>query len=461
MLTADLSRSRTTDEEVTPLFINSNDERYRQTARELIQLFEAHLEESKGDLEDAIDELTVADTDYKIVQGLAKLLEDECEFEVVSPVEPREIRRRLFERANERYPIVRQPTLGKDTQKLEVYSGVADALGISLEECYRGMYADLEGNKRLVRIGTRTAEQYADTGAGDERTSASTSTTALTGSSSEEYEHTDLTVDWLLIRYNLALAQAVLYDATEMCIRVWDHFGTVFSYVKLFGLMHRIYPIDADGKRVGSTDQAVGYEAVLDGPASLFSQSQKYGIRMANFLPALPLCDRWEMAAEILIDETLGETRQFTLDHTDGLDSHYSAGKRFDSDVERTLAQKWERATTEWELVREDDVFDLGAEVMIPDFAIEHPDGRRAILEVVGFWTPEYLESKLEKIRQVDADNFILAVSERLDCSSEEFGSAADRVLWFKTGIHVYDLVELAETYASQAEPTAMTETDT
>jgi len=138
---------------------------------------------------------------------------------------------------------------------------------------------------------------------------------------------------------------------------------------------------------------------------------------MANFLPAVPLCDRWEMAAEILVDETTGATRQFELDHTEGLESHYSAGNRFDSDVERTLAAKWE-------LVREDDVFDLGAEVMIPDFAIEHPDGRRAILEIVGFWTPEYLDAKLAKLRQVDAENFVLAVSEQLDCASDEFGSA-------------------------------------
>jgi predicted nuclease of restriction endonuclease-like RecB superfamily len=443
MLTADLTRSRTTDERITPLFIDPDEERYRQTARELIQLFENHLGEPKGDLEDAIDELTVADTDYKIVQGLAKLLKDECEFEVVASVEPREIRRRLFEKANERYPIVRQPTLGEDTQKLEVYSAIADDLGLSLEECYRGMYADLEDNKRLVQIGTRSAEQYASDG------NESTSTTTLTGSSDAEYEHTDLTVDWLLTRYNLALAQAVLYDATEMRIRVWDNFGTVFSYVKLFGLMHRVYPIDGDGDRVPSTDEAAGYEAVLDGPASLFSKSQKYGIRMANFFPALPLCDRWEMTAEILVEETTSETCQFMLDYTEGLDSHYSAGERFDSDVERTLANKWERANTEWELVREDDVFDLGAEVMIPDFAIEHPDGQRVILEIVGFWTPEYLDAKLEKIRQVDADNFVLAVSERLDCASDEFGSSADRILWFKTGIHVYDVVELAEQYAT------------
>jgi len=447
VLTANLARSRTTDEEIRPLFIDPADERYRETARELIQLFEAHLDESKGDLEDAIDELTVADTDYKIVQGLAKLLKDECEFEVVASVDPREIRQRLFEKANARGPIVRQPTLGEDTQSLDVYSWIANELGISLEECYRGMYADLEDNKRLVQIGTRTADTY--TTDGDASTST---TTALTGSSDEEYEHTDLTVDWLLTRYNLALAQAVCYDATEMRIRVWDHFGVVFSYVKLFGLMHRIYPIDADGNRVESTDQAAGYEAVLDGPASLFSKSQKYGIRMANFLPALPLCTRWEMTAEILVDESTDETRQLTLDHTEGLDSHYSAGGRFDSDVERTLAQKWERSNTEWELVREDDVFDLGAEVMIPDFAIEHPDGRRAILEIVGFWTPEYLEAKLAKIQQVEADNFVLAVSERLDCASEEFGSTADRILWFKTGIHVYDMVELAEQIASPSE---------
>jgi predicted nuclease of restriction endonuclease-like RecB superfamily len=444
VLTADLARSRIRDGEVRPLFIDISDERYRETAATLIALFEDHLGEPKGELDDAIDELTVADTDYKIVQGLAKLLRDECEFEQQAAADPREIRQRLFERANDHYPIVRQPTLGEDTQKLEVYSAVADELGISLEECYRGMYADLEDNKRLVRFGDQSITEDSE--------ASETTTTKLTGNSKQAYDQRDQTVDWLLARYNLALAQAVLYDASKMHVRVWDHFGTVFSYMKLFGLMHRIYPIDEDGSRVASTDVAAGYEAQLDGPVSLFRQSQKYGIRMANFLPALPLCDRWDMRAEIIDEKSGSDTNQFTLDHTDGLVSHYSTGQRFDSDVERTLARKWERATTEWELQREDDVFDLGSEVMIPDFAIEHPDGRRAIMEIVGFWTPEYLASKLAKIRQVEADNFVLAVSERLDCSDEDFGDAADRVLWFKTGLHVYDVVELAEEYASPVE---------
>jgi predicted nuclease of restriction endonuclease-like RecB superfamily len=444
VLTADLARSRTTVDEVIPLFIDPTDPRYRDTASELIDLFEAHIGEPKGDLDEAIDELTVADTDYKIIQGLAKLLRDECDFETVAAAEPREIRQRLFEQANASYPVVRQPTLSIDTRKLDVYSAVADDLGISLAECHEGMYADLASNERLVRYGDAVAD------ASTEKSTETSTTTQLTDHSDEAYKQETITVEWLLNRYNLALAQAVLYNATELRIRVWDHFGTVFSYVKLFGLMHRIYPIDENGERVASTDLAAGYEAILDGPASLFRQSRKYGIRMANFLPALPHCGRWALDAEILTDEAGNETRRFTLDHTEGLESHYSAGSHFDSDLERTLAEKWNRANTEWKLIREDDVFDLGAEVMIPDFAIEHPSGRRAILEIVGFWTPEYLDEKLAKIRQAKADNLLLAVSERLDCASEDFGTAADRVLWFKTGIHVYDVVDLAGIYATQ-----------
>jgi len=449
MLTADLARSRTHQDTITPLFIDTGDQQYRETATKLIQIFDEHLGEPKGDLEDTIDQLTIADTDYKIVQGLAKLLKDECEFETVAPVEPREIRQALFEKANDSYPIVRQPTLGEDTQKLEVYSAVADRLSITLEQCHQGMYADLEEHKQLVRFGHRVSDEY-------EEGAESTTTTRLTGDSKESYAADSITVDWLLTRYNLALAQAVLYDATEMRVRVWDSLATVFSYVKLFGLMHRIYPIDSNGNRVASTNVADGYEAILDGAASLFSKSRKYGIRMANFLPALPLCDRWEMEADILAEESGSADRvcSFEIEHTEGLASHYSAQGDFDSDVERTLAQKWERANTDWELVREDDVLDLGAEVMLPDFAIEHPDGRRVVFEIVGFWTPEYLDEKLRKIRDADRDNLIVAVSERLDCSSEDFAGMDDRVLWFKSGIHVYDVVELAEEYATEVSPT-------
>ncbi len=90
---------------------------------------------------------------------------------------------------------------------------------------------------------------------------------------------------------------------------------------------------------------------------------------------------------------------------------------------------------------------------MLPDFAIDHPDGRRVLFEIAGFCTPEYLEEKLAKIRDAGRDNFIVAVSERLDCSAGDFEGIDDRLLWFKSGIHVYDVVELAEEYAIKISP--------
>ena len=46
-------------------------------------------------------------------------------------------------------------------------------------------------------------------------------------------------------------------------------------------------------------------------------------------------------------------------------------------------------------------------------------------------------------------------MSEELDCTSEDIDLGAERLLWFKTGIHVYDVVDLAKEYAVQALPPA------
>jgi len=135
-----------------------------------------------------------------------------------------------------------------------------------------GMYADHRPASDLSQSGRGPAEQYASDG------DSSAATTTLTSSSAGEYEHTDLTVDWPRPGTNLALAQAVLTTRRRCGFASGTTLGRC-SATWLFGLMHRIYPIDADGERVGSTDQAAGYEAVLDGrPSIAVLPSQKYGI---------------------------------------------------------------------------------------------------------------------------------------------------------------------------------------
>lgn len=50
-------------------------------------------------------------------------------------------------------------------------------------------------------------------------------------------------------------------------------------------------------------------------------------------------------------------------------------------------------------------------------------------------------------------ENLVLAVSENLDCTSEDIDLEAERLLWFKTSIHVYDVIDLAEKHAVQTSP--------
>jgi predicted nuclease of restriction endonuclease-like RecB superfamily len=64
-----------------------------------------------------------------------------------------------------------------------------------------------------------------------------------------------------------------------------------------------------------------------------------------------------------------------------------------------------------WELAREDELVIVGDAAMIPDFSFAHQvDGRRALLEIVGFWHPGYQRRKLAKMRQAGRRDLILLV---------------------------------------------------
>jgi predicted nuclease of restriction endonuclease-like RecB superfamily len=71
---------------------------------------------------------------------------------------------------------------------------------------------------------------------------------------------------------------------------------------------------------------------------------------------------------------------------------------------------------------------------MIPDFRLVHPDGRTFLLEIVGYWRPEYLKKKFAQVRQAGRDDLILAISERLNLEKAgvNFNDTPARLVWFK-----------------------------
>ncbi len=75
----------------------------------------------------------------------------------------------------------------------------------------------------------------------------------------------------------------------------------------------------------------------------------------------------------------------------------------------------------------------LGDTVMIPDFLlVDKDDERRRILtELVGFWHPNYLRRKVEKVRAARCEHLLLLVYKGLNLSAETFQDTGSEAIFF------------------------------
>ena len=392
MLTTDLVRTSVRDGEVHPQYVDPDSEEALERARRLIEIFAGMADEPKGEIDREVDRVTGYGTDFKIWRGLAKLLYDRSEFETVAPADPVEIRRAVFEAAAD------APGAKTPEWRESVLEEAAGELETSADRLDETLYADLEERQRLT-------------------------------------EFDPLEADELLHRYNLALAQAVLYKATALEVELRDldpnMLRYLFQVLKFNRLMHRCRRTDT------------GYILEIDGPASLFSRNRKYGTRLARFLPALVLADQWSLVADLDWED---EPRELRVDHTDGLVSHYTARAQWKADEEAYFEEQFADWETDWELSREGAILELGDnEVLVPDYRLEHPDGRYAHLEIVGFWRLSYLERRIELIGDAEELPLVLAVSERLKTGRRELEASPAGVFFFKSVILVDNVLEAAE----------------
>ena len=399
MLSSELLRYQIQDAQILVTYVDPQSEEYLQIAGDILDIYAAHREKTRGKLAAALEYYESYNTNYRVTRGLAKILEGKSEFEIVSAMEPELLREQIFAFSGTHHPIVTEAGLTHHMTRDEAVESLSQQIGISVEQIFSGMYADLEENRVMTNFEPPTPE-------------------------------------WLLHRYNVALAQAMLYRASELRIRIYRNIPTkyklVFKFIKFFRLIH-----------VVTGNHQEGYHITLDGPASMFRLSLKYGIQMALFLPALLHCNRWWMEADIVMNKGRGYLFKLTDDF--GLQSHYKDPGEFDSKLERAFAEKFAATKTEWILEREADIIDLKDTVMIPDFAFVHPDGRRALMEIVGFWTPDYLQKKLDKLRRAGLSNMVIVVSEKLNCSAEDFIDIPGEVIFFKTRILVNKVIQRIE----------------
>jgi predicted nuclease of restriction endonuclease-like RecB superfamily len=181
----------------------------------------------------------------------------------------------------------------------------------------------------------------------------------------------------------------------------------------------------------------------VDGPASLFKLTRKYGIQMALFLPSLLRITRWEMEAVLRKDD---RELIYSLNSESPLRSYFAKTPAFDSLLEKTFAERWEKLQSPWVLEREVEIVDLKGTVFVPDFALRHGDGRTVHIEIVGFWHPDYLRRKMDKVRRANMHNLILAVSDRLNVSTEMVEKIPGPILFFKGKLEPKKVLEVLNT---------------
>lgn len=372
-----------------PLYIAPDDADYLQDAGYLIKLFSEHEGRARGELDEALAEFVGTGTNYKILRGFIKLLMDRCSFETVSAKDPVEIRRTLFRKARLHHPV----TLAEDS-RLEVIREAAHELICAPEVLMEALYADLPENQKLLDFEQLSAAE-------------------------------------LLNLYNLAQAQALLYHCVEMRLNVEtqnpDSYRELFRAIKAYRLIHTI-----------KGSPATGYEVRLDGPVSLFQRSQKYGVQMAVFLPALLVCKGWQMRAEIAQQgqPTKGSAYFELNNNQKRLSSHYLNKTASENSISDKLAANWGRFETSWELEASREVMDLGESAFIPDYVLRHKEtGRLFYLEILGFWTPRYLQERLREFEHAGFRNFMLAAWDELRGSRDPVTRVPSRVIIFKRNL--------------------------
>jgi len=385
MLTADLAQSWQRGGRTGPRLIDAGDPELLQDAAELINFFTAHQNLARRELDEALQTYVGVGTDYKILRGFIKLLMDRCTFEVSSIIEPYSIRRALFLKACEHHPIT-----GESEKRTETLTEVARELECAPDDLLAGLYADLPLNQKLLEFESISARE-------------------------------------LLDLYNVAQAQALLYRCLEMRLTIapqsTDGYRELFGAIKAYNLIHTVKGSAADG-----------YEIRLDGPVSMFHRSQKYGIQMAVFLPALLLCAGWQMRAEIAQKPGTNNASFELSSDQKALRSHYLPSMPYRNPTVEQLAESWGKfGSNSWTLEAGNSIIDLGESAFIPDYILQRGvDGKQFYLEILGFWTPQYLQERLAEFAHAGIKNFIIAAWDELRGTRDPLAHIPDHVIVFK-----------------------------
>lgn len=400
MLTGKLVRVRFSRDSIIPLYLNSHDPQWLDVADQLLNVFRSSEGASRGEVEADIEELFGDLPQPLIHNGLAKLLEDRCEFESQAPLPPEEVREKVFlAAAKERTRVVEE--VGQVFARQPILQKAADELGADVAQVEASLFADLKSEQRLTQFRDTTPER-------------------------------------LLERYNVALAQAVLLRSTGIEVIVRGE--TPPRYRQLFRQI-KFHRLICDVELIRDNT----YRLRIDGPLSLFSATQKYGLQLALFLPTLLLFRQFELKAKLRWGAEK-KPKVFHLSNTDGLVSHQAETGAYVPPEVPMFVELFRKKITDWEISDETEIIPLGKKVWVPDYRLVHRvTGNVVLLDILGFWRRSSAERHLALLREHAGAPFVVAISDQLNVEEADLEGLPDHVVRFRNMPLPEEVVKRAE----------------
>lgn len=406
MLTGNLVRVRLARDRVIPLYINRNDASWLTIAESLLLVFRDSVGKTRGEIDDEIAEMFGDDPRTLAQRGLAKVLFDRADFDVVSELPPETVRETVFTAAAAERRRIHESGRRQPFEREGVLTRVGEKLGLAPAQVLSSLFADLKDENRMLKFD-------------------------------------DLDAQRLLDRYNVALAQAVLLRAVLIKVEIQGErparYRQIFRSLKFHRLLARVEGSMADG-----------YVLHIDGPMSLFSATSKYGLQIALFLPALLLCENFLLTAEL----EWGPQKKpmtFHVSARDGLVSHHQDQGSYVPAEVAGFVDRFRQIAPEWDVSESTELIELGREgVWVPDYRFVHrPTETDVLLEVLGFWKRTSLERLLRLLPKYGPRRYMLAISDRLKVDDGAVGDLAGPILRFKDVPNASELSRLLSSFIS------------
>jgi predicted nuclease of restriction endonuclease-like RecB superfamily len=400
VLTGNLVLVKTAKQRVIPRYLNRESVQWLEMAEGLLMIYREGAGRTRGEIEGEVNDLIGEGVATLVPRGLAKVLDDRAEFEVVADLPPEKVREQVFSAAAAYRRQLRAAGHRAPFRRDVVMEQVASTLKVDPETVSSSLFADLKDENRMLRFD-------------------------------------DMTAQALLDRYNVALAQAVLLRSVLLTAEVRGEgparYRQLFRWLKFHRLLYRV-----------EGSMKAGYQIQIDGPMSLFSSTTKYGLQMALFLPALLLCQDFRLDAELRWGPKK-EPRWFHLESADGLVSHYQDTAQYVPAEISAFLDRFRQVAPDWDVSEFSDIVELGREaVWVPDYRFVHrPTGTDVYVEVLGFWKRSSLDRLLRLLPQHGPARYVLAVSDRLKVDDEALGDLTGPVLRFKEIPNAPELLNL------------------